>query len=210
LGINAVITLDASANNGTVSSTSLTRNYSAVPVPHDKTDTGVGTITTVNPQAGVLPQLVVTTGVFTRTGHGFSTGQSIQITTNGVNIPAPLALLTTYWVIWLSASTFALATTRDHAIAGIGISFTTAGDEGKTLTLTSQVDTGSLLIQYCLDITVPVADSVWTSLFIIDLVASTSPQTNLVLANPYMWIRGVLDVTNGALTSVNLQMTGKV
>lgn len=63
-----------------------------------------------------------TSNVITCTGHGFSDGYLVHVTTSGT-LPAPLVAGTTYWVRDSDATTFKLAATRD----GAAIDLTTAG-----------------------------------------------------------------------------------
>ena len=209
LGINAVITLDDSAANGTLTLTGIARGVVSVPVPHATNDVGAGTITETASVTGVNTQVALS-GTFTSTAHGLFTGQAIKITTNGVAIPAPLVIGTVYYVIKLTNDTFQLASSRANAVLGTPITLTSLGDETKTITLTVQANAGSFIVQYCIDVGIPTVGSTWTAIDTIDLVAKTSPQTDLVVPNPYMWVRGVLAVTSGALHTMNLQMTGKI
>lgn len=58
--------------------------------------------------------------------HGFTTGLKVRLTTTGV-LPAPLMLMTDYFVIVIDADTIQLATTLQHALDGIFIVLTNAG-----------------------------------------------------------------------------------
>lgn len=71
------------------------------------------------------------TELFTLTAHGLVTGQVVQLA--GTTAPTGTAKLTDYWVIWVSADTFKLATTRANALAGTNL---TISDDGTTVTLT--------------------------------------------------------------------------
>ena len=62
------------------------------------------------------------TEFFTATNHNFSNGDIVQTTTTGT-LPAPLAVLTNYYVIGVSGSTFQLSTT----LGGSAINLTTTG-----------------------------------------------------------------------------------
>lgn len=61
-------------------------------------------------------------GVATLAGHGLVTGQAVQLA--GAGLPTGLVAGTTYYVIVLSSSTFAFATTPANAAAGVGITTT--------------------------------------------------------------------------------------
>jgi len=69
---------------------------------------GTVTITEANP------------GVATLNGHGFVTGDRIELTTTGT-LPTNLAVFTNYFVIYVNANTFRLATTYANAVAGTAI-----------------------------------------------------------------------------------------
>lgn len=58
--------------------------------------------------------------------HGFTTGLKVRLTTTGV-LPAPLALMTDYFVIVVDANTIQLASTHQNALDGIFIVLTNAG-----------------------------------------------------------------------------------
>jgi len=70
--------------------------------------------------------------VVTLNGHGRATGDAIYFTTTGA-LPAPLAVSTTYYVIYASSDTFNLATTYANALAGTKINTTNAGSGTHTL-----------------------------------------------------------------------------
>jgi len=76
------------------------------------------------------------TDILTATAHGFQTGLVVRLTTTG-GLPAGLATATDYFVIFLSANTYALATTRALALAGTRIDFTTNGTGTQTATPTA-------------------------------------------------------------------------
>jgi hypothetical protein len=59
-------------------------------------------------------------------GHGYLTGDSVKLLTT-TTLPAPLALLTEYYIIWISADIFKLATSHYNAMAGTAIDITDTG-----------------------------------------------------------------------------------
>ncbi len=72
--------------------------------------------------------------LMTIVAHGLHTGDGpVRMTTSGV-LPAGLALATDYYVIRLSADTFALATSLANALAGTVIDITGAGTGTHTIT----------------------------------------------------------------------------
>jgi microcystin-dependent protein len=72
------------------------------------TDKGTVTITEANP------------GVVTLSTHGLETGSCIELTTTGT-LPTNLSENTNYYIIYVDADSFQLATTLANAIAGTGI-----------------------------------------------------------------------------------------
>lgn len=67
----------------------------------------------------------------TLTGHGFFNGDKIRFTTAGT-LPAPLAVLTDYWVIYVDANTIKVAASQNNAELGIPIDLTDAGAGSST------------------------------------------------------------------------------
>jgi hypothetical protein len=82
---------------------------------------GTVTITSANP------------GVVTLSAHGLSTGSCIELTTTGT-LPTNLSPNTNYYVIYVDANSFRLATSAANAIAGTAID-TSGGSPSGTHTL---------------------------------------------------------------------------
>jgi hypothetical protein len=77
----------------------------------------------------------------TEADHGLQTGQEIVLTTTGT-LPTGLSADTTYYVIYVSSSTYQFATTYANAIAGTDIDITAASGGGThTATYRSAVPT---------------------------------------------------------------------
>lgn len=74
---------------------------------------------------------IATPGVVTWNGHGFFTGQKLQLTTTGA-LPTGLTASTTYYVIQDTANSFKLATSLVNAAAGTAIA--TSGSQSGTHT----------------------------------------------------------------------------
>jgi len=68
-----------------------------------------------------------TTDICTATAHGFETGDRVRVTTTAADLPAGLAVDTTYYVIKLTADTFKLASSDANATAGTAVDITDAG-----------------------------------------------------------------------------------
>jgi hypothetical protein len=105
-----------SCNGAAVSRTTYSTLYDAITASH-----GTVTITSANP------------GVVTLAGHGLSTGSCIELTTTGT-LPTNLSANTNYYVIYVGADTFRLATSAANAIAGTAID-TSGGSPSGTHTL---------------------------------------------------------------------------
>jgi len=71
-------------------------------------------------------------GVVTLNGHGLITGDCIELTTTDT-LPTGLSVNTNYYVIYINANTFNLASTLALAIAGTGLQTTSAGAGTHTL-----------------------------------------------------------------------------
>jgi microcystin-dependent protein len=85
------------------------------------------------PIIGTFTVTIATPAVFTLSGHGLTTGQSVYLTTTGA-LPTGLTANTLYYVIRIDANTFNLATSRANAIAGTKIA--TSGTQSGVHTLT--------------------------------------------------------------------------
>jgi hypothetical protein len=91
-----------------------------------------------------------TTDIITHAAHAMQTGLVGQFTTT-TTLPAGLSLLTDYWMIRLSASTFAVADSLAHAQAGTKVALIDAGTGTHTFTATAL--SGSIQPQISNDIT---------------------------------------------------------
>jgi hypothetical protein len=67
-----------------------------------------------------------TTDICTATAHGFQTGDRVRVSST-TTLPAGLSAATTYYVIYLTANTFKLATSDANATAGTAIDITDTG-----------------------------------------------------------------------------------
>lgn len=84
------------------------------------------------PDKGAITVTIATPAVVTLNSHGFLTGESIFLTTTGA-LPTNLSVNTLYFVIFVDANTFRLATTYANAIAGTAIN--TSGSQSGIHTL---------------------------------------------------------------------------
>jgi hypothetical protein len=87
-------------------------------------------------------------------GHGFATGDTVQLTSTGT-LPGGLALATTYYVIKSSALAIKLATTYENAVLGTKITLTPGGGGTHTVssvqtpvTISTATCTGTCFIKY--------------------------------------------------------------
>ena len=83
---------------------------------------------------GAVTMTLGADSVFTLNAHGFGTASCVSFTTTGA-LYTGLAINTNYYVIYVNANTFKLATTADLARAGTAI--TTSGSESGVHTLYS-------------------------------------------------------------------------
>lgn len=105
-----------SCNGAAVSRSTYSTLYAAITA-----SLGTVTITSANP------------GVVSLSAHGLSTGSCIELTTTGT-LPTNLAVNTNYYVIYVDANSFRLATSAANAIAGTAID-TSGGSPSGTHTL---------------------------------------------------------------------------
>jgi len=105
-----------SCNGAAVSRSTYSTLYAAITA-----SLGTVTITSDNP------------GVVTLSAHGLSTGSCIELTTTGT-LPTNLSANTNYYVIYVGADSFRLATSAENAIAGTAID-TSGGSPSGTHTL---------------------------------------------------------------------------
>jgi hypothetical protein len=94
-------------------------------------DTLYGDVKVYN--TGTVTMTIATPGVVSMTAHGFFTGQKVQLTTTGA-LPTGLSANTTYYVVYVDANSFSLATSLANAAAGTKIA--TSGSQSGTHTLT--------------------------------------------------------------------------
>lgn len=105
-----------SCNGAAVSRSTYSTLYAAITA-----SLGTVTITSANP------------GVVSLSAHGLSTGSCIELTTTGT-LPTNLSANTNYYVIYVNANSFRLATSAANAIAGTAIN-TSGGSPSGTHTL---------------------------------------------------------------------------
>lgn len=115
----------------------------------------ISTVTVSTPAGGVFTANAGT-DVCTLASHGFKTGLKVQLTTT-TTLPAPLLTGTDYFVIFVSASTFKLASSLVNAQAGTAIDITDTGTGVHTITPTS-IAGASVKLQGSMD------DSTWADL----------------------------------------------
>ncbi|MCC6425635.1 MAG: hypothetical protein IT435_02320 [Phycisphaerales bacterium] len=129
--------LSASTNYWLLASTvNAVQVLTAAGVPVDLTSVGSGTIdvdgAAVN-EAFAEAQVNITTNAITMTAHGAVTGYGpvrFALTGDASALPAPLAVLTDYWLIRVDDNTVKVATSFANAIAGTAIDLTDVGTDG--------------------------------------------------------------------------------
>jgi hypothetical protein len=87
----------------------------------------------------------ITDDKITITNHGFVTGLVGQLSTTG-SLPAPLVVLTDYYIIKVDANTIKLASSYNNAIAGTAINLTNTGGVGDTQTFTPTALAGASVV----------------------------------------------------------------
>lgn len=141
-----------------------------------------------------------TDNTFTFTAHGFVTGLVVQVSTSGT-LPAPLVVLTNYFVIVVDANTFKLALTLADALAGTPVDLSTAGTGNQTVTPTALAG-ASVKLQRSLDGVLWVDDGSATNITVTAnvVIEKTDPG--------FRFYRLVYALTSGALT-VSTRVLGK-
>ena len=81
----------------------------------------------------------------TSTDHDLTTGQPIRFTTSGADLPEPLEIATTYFVIVVDADELQVATTNANAVAGTQITITDQGTGTHTIQIGSRTDWAAFL-----------------------------------------------------------------
>lgn len=99
----------------------------------------------LNPVVGTVTITLGSPGVVTRTAHGLQTGQRVYLTTTGA-LPTGLTTYKSYYVVYVTANTFELATTLANARSGATINMTVSQSGTHTLSTTFgiQLDSGNV------------------------------------------------------------------
>ena len=140
-----------------------------------------------------------TNDLVTLVAHGLITGTVGQLTTTGA-LPTGLSLATNYFIIRLSADTFAFATSLANAIAGTKIDLTAQGSGNDTFTPSAK--SGSLQYQVS-NVALPdaaAASTDWVnkgSAVTISGAAATTSAEYSAEAVAYRWFRAVYTHTSG-------------
>ena len=109
---------------------------SAVDVAQAKVVAIASVLTVDAPAAGTFTA-DASTDVMSKSAHGFKTGLKVQVSNSGGALPSGLSAATDYFVIYVAAGTFKLATSSANAIAGTAIDITTNGTGTQTVTPTA-------------------------------------------------------------------------
>ena len=147
---------------------------------------------------------------FTKVAHGFKSGMSAKITSDGLAVPAPLVSGTAYFIIWISDDVFKLALTRADAVAAtvVPIDLTDTGSAAATITFTPEANVATCEIERASNPTHSTALLDWKTVSSINLVTASSPQTVAKVDNPYAWVRARFVVTRGAFVGTPTAVLG--
>lgn len=88
---------------------------------------------------GTFTVTIASPAVVTKTSHGLVTGQKIRLTTTGA-LPTGLATGTDYYVVYLTANTFGLASSMVNALQTTATRINTSGTQSGTHSLVVQTD----------------------------------------------------------------------
>lgn len=136
---------------------------------------------------------VAATDLITSAAHGYKTGLKGQVSSTGV-LPAGLSAATDYFIIYVSADTYKLATSLANALAGTAVDITDAGTGVHTFTATALAGATIKLQSSC--------DGVnW-----VDVASSTQ---NITASSEFLYekvdvyyhrVRAVIAITAGQIT----------
>ena len=93
-----------------------------------------GLFSILSSDKGTFTVTIASPGVFTLNAHGLATGDCVSLSTTGA-LPTGLAVATNYYVVYVSANTFNLATTYANAIATSPTRINTSGSQSGTHSL---------------------------------------------------------------------------
>ncbi len=135
----------------------------------------------------------VTDNTVTVAAHGFITGNVGQVTTGGT-LPAPLVVLTNYFIIKIDADTFSFATSLVNALAGTAINLTTQGVGNSTFTPTA-LAAASIKLQQAENTSYPVDIGSATNITVDAVVALTQDRPTM------RYMRCYLTLTAGQISA---------
>ena len=148
-------------------------------------------VTVSTPSAGAFT--AAASDICTKTAHGMKTGLKVQVSTT-TTLPAGLSAATDYFVIYLTADTFKLATSLANANAGTAVDITDAGTGTHTITPTS-IAGASVKLQASIDGTNYADIASLTS----NITATANFLFNIVDPG-YEYIRAVYTLTAGQIS----------
>lgn len=207
-GFTAVLTLDDSAADGTMTSTAITRGPVTNPSPHTKNDSGAGSIAGVQTTGGVTSDVDLVGETAAITAHGFTTGLKVTLTTT-TTLPTGLATSTDYYLIAASADLIKFATSQANALAGTAINLTGYGAGTHTVTVNATI-AGTVKLQKCDDPdSVPDSAKTWFDITSSSQSFSATVNLNWAYADvAYRALRAVVAVTSGTVTAA-IRVNGK-
>lgn len=135
----------ARLGSGTANSTTFLRGDNTWATPAGGSSDGWTAYSAVTPTRvassldGTFTVTIATPAVFTKTSHGLITGSKIRLTTTGA-LPTGLAINTDYFVVYLTANTFGLASSLANAVAETPTRINTSGTQSGTHSLVHQTD----------------------------------------------------------------------
>jgi hypothetical protein len=147
--------------------------------------------------------VIIGADTVTITGHGFTTGVKVTLTTAGA-LPTGLAVLTDYYLIVVDANTIKFATSQANALAGTAIDLTGAGSGTSTVVVTTTI-AGSVKLQKTDDLVNVAGDGSSPTWF--DVTSSSQNFTGTTTLNwaltdiGYPYLRTVVTVTSGTVTA---------
>lgn len=173
-------------------------NMTAIDVQQASTVIVAPVITVTTPASGAFT--AATSDICTKTAHGMKTGLKVQVSNSGGALPAGLAALTDYWVIYLSANTFSLASSLANAIAGTAVDITDTGTGTHTVAPIA-ISGGKFLLQGSMD------NSNFADVQELFAYVSETNNFGLKAENPgWKYIRARYELTSGQISVVQTSL----
>jgi hypothetical protein len=194
-------------DTGNTANISYTQGLPATPSTSIEEWAEVNTITNTTPAAQSFTCAI--TNICTATAHALITGTVVQVSNSGGALPTGLSASTNYYVIYLSANTFSLATSLANSLVPTAITISGTGTGVQTITATTL--SGSVALQGSMD------NITWFNLPIHATGDATKSGSftgsgSIFLSEDHLntnWVRANYTITSGQFTVVEIRKSAK-